>query len=254
MTSGNQEPPGAAGPPADQPSQPGGGPQYGPPPGSQYGPPPGSQYGPPPGSQYGPPPGSQYGPPPGSQYGPPPGSQYGPPPGQYGGYGAPYGAPASTKVPAVGVVALVLAGVGAILGIIAFTAVDWYSGTGPSKFSDVRDVVTNAQTKPYAASVAKVYFGWLAWVLLAVVVIAAVLAAIPSVSAPFRAVGVLAAVGSIVLTFIAVKFFNSKAAQISSEFRGYSTYLKHARVGFWMAVAAFLIAGIGAAIGAQRRS
>ena len=85
-------------------------------------------------------------------------------------------------------------------------------------------------------------------------VIAAVLAAIPRLSAPFRAVGVLAAVGSIVLTFIAVKFFNSKAGQISSDFNGYSTYLKHARVGFWLAVAAFLIAGSGAAIGASRRT
>ncbi len=48
---------------------------------------------------------------------------------------------------------------------------------------------------------------------------------------------------SIVVTFLALKFFNSNAGAIDSEFNGYSTYLKHARAGFWMFVAAFLLGG-----------
>jgi len=81
---------------------------------------------------------------------------------------------------APGVYALALAAVSAVLGVLSFTALNWYSGKGDSKFSDVRDLVTNAQTKPYAAGMAKVYFGWLAWVLLAAVVVSAVLAALPN--------------------------------------------------------------------------
>jgi hypothetical protein len=60
------------------------------------------------------------------------------------------------------------------------------------------------------------------------------------------------ALAALVITFVAIKFFNSKAGQISSEFSGYGTYLKHARLGFYFALAAFLLAGIGAAIGPRR--
>src|SRR4051812_4508862 len=126
MTSGNQEPP--AGPPADfQPRHQAptpGGPQYSPPPG-QYGPPPG-----------------QYGPPPG-QYGPPPG-QYGAPPGQYGGYGA----PARPAGSGLGVVALVLAGVGAVLRVGALPPGDWDSGKGAAQVSGLRQGGTDSPTKP----------------------------------------------------------------------------------------------------------
>jgi hypothetical protein len=226
----------------DQPGQP----QYGPPPGQpQYGPPPGQP-------QYGPPPGQPPGQP---QYGPPPGQGYGPHAGgaQYGGYGPP---PAAQSSPAsgretFGVVAAALAAVAAVAGVLSLTVVDWFNG-GNSLFSDVRKVVTSNQTKQYATGLAKVFYGWLAWVLLAVVVILAVVAASPNVGRPFRAVGAIVAVASIVVAFLAIKFFNSNAGAIDSEFNGYSAYIKHARAGFWMFVAALLIGGIAAAIGARR--
>jgi hypothetical protein len=172
--------------------------------------------------------------------------QYGQPLGQPG-----YGTPAGGVGQRFGIVAAALAVVAAALGIISLTAVDWFSG-GNSKFSDVRKVVTSDQARQFTSSLSRAYYSWLAWVLLAVVVIAALVAAAPGIGSPFRVVGVLAAVASIVVSFIALKFFNSKAGSINSDFRNYSEYLKHARAGFWMLIAAFLVAGIGAAIGAAR--
>ncbi|MFN2563193.1 MAG: hypothetical protein ABR571_18110 [Jatrophihabitans sp.] len=216
------------------------------------------QYGQQPGQpQYGQQPGQpQYGQQPGQpQYGQPPAQGYGPQAGapQYGGYGPPAaysGPPPSGET--YGVVAGVLAVAAAVLGVLSLTVIDWFSGHDQSHFSDVRKVVTSEQTKQYATGLAKVFYGWLAWVLLAVVVIAALIAAAPNIGRPFRAIGAVLALASIVITFLALKFFSDKAGNIDAEFKGYSTYLKHARAGFWMLVAAFVLAGIAAAIGARR--
>jgi hypothetical protein len=190
-------------------------------------------------------------------YGQPPqaaGGGYGQPP-QYGGYGAPAGNPyadvSGRNHESFGVVSAVVVAIGAVLGIVAFTAVDWFSG-GSSKFSAVRKVVTDDATKDIATGVSKVYFGWLAWVLLAVVVVTGLAAALPNAGRPFRVIAPVLAIGSIVVTFIALQLLKSNVSGLPSRFDGYSQYIKHARVGFWIAVAAFLIVGIGAAIGARR--
>jgi hypothetical protein len=230
----------------DQPGQP----QYGqqPPGQPQYGqqPPGQPQYGqqPPGQPQYGQQPPGQ------PQYGqqPPGQPQYGQPQ-----YGAPSGAP-EPAAEGFGVIAAALAVAAGVLGVLSLTVIDWFSGKGRSHFSDVRKVVTAEQTKQYATGLAKVFYGWLAWVLLAVVVIVALVAAAPNVGRPFRAIGAILALASIVVTFLALKFFNSQAGAIDSDFNGYSEYIKHARVGFWMLVAAFLLAGIAAAIGARRNA
>jgi hypothetical protein len=250
MTTGNYEDqPGQQQPGQQQPPQYGQPPeQYGPPP-QQYGPPP-QQYGQPP-QQYGPPP-QQYGQPP-QQYGPPP-QQYGPPPQgqpQYGGYGAPaagHGGPPPAGE-TFGLVAGALAVVAAVLGVVALTAINWFSGGGHSHFNDVRKLVTSEQAKPFATGLAKVFYGWLAWVLLAVVIVVALIAASPNIGRTFRPIGAILAAASIAVTFLAVKFLKSGA---NSKIDSYGQYLKHARVGFWMLVAAFLLAGIAAAIGARR--
>src|SRR4051794_7775688 len=196
MTSGNYGP--------GQPNDPAGQqPQYGQ--GGQYGPPPeGGQYGQPPaGGQYGQPPaGGQYGQQPAyGQPGQPAQGQAG-----YGGYGPPsgsYGAAPAAARP--GVVGIVLAVLGAIAGIIAFTATKWYSDFGVgSKFGDIHKVLDHADGD--AAGVAKAYFGWLAWVLLAVAVIVAVLANLPTpASGGLRAAGAVVALAGIGFTFWALK-------------------------------------------------
>ena len=180
-------------------------------------------------------------------YGP---AQASPPP-QYGGPG---GVPPGRAGSSFGVVAAAFTAVGAVLGVLALTVVDWLDGSGDSKFSDIRRVVTADETKPYTTGFVRAYYGWLAWVLLGVVVVCALVAALPGVGAPFRAIGAVLALASIVATFVALKFFNSKASAIESDLDGYGAYLKHARFGFWMTVAAFLLAGIGALIGARRRA
>ncbi|MCU1656210.1 MAG: hypothetical protein JWO57_866 [Pseudonocardiales bacterium] len=148
-----------------------------------------------------------------------------------------------------GVAGSALAVIGAALLIVSFTAVNWFTkGTlGRSHFSDVHQVL-NIQSA-FAAGLAKAYFGWLAWVLLAVTVVIALLANAPSPFATaLRVIGALAAAASIALTFLAINLLKSGVPGAPS----YSEYIKHARVGFWMAIAGFLLVGVGALIGPRR--
>jgi hypothetical protein len=155
--------------------------------------------------------------------------------------------PAQPHQPHVGSIGLALTAVGGVLLIISFTAVDWFTrGTneGPSHFGDIHDIVT--QFSGLVAEPAKLYFGWLAWVLLAAAVVAALAANLPSpVSDAFRVVGPLVAVGGALMTFWALKI-------VKSADPSYTDYLKHARAGFWLAVAGFVVAGAGAAFGPRR--
>jgi hypothetical protein len=234
-----QQPPAQPGGPYGQPPQQ----QYGPPPQQQYAPPPQQQYAPPPQQQYAPPPQQQYAPPPQQQYGPPPQQQYGQP---YGGYGPPPGqAPTGAAGgPTFGVVGALLAFVGAALGIVAFTAVNWFDGRGNSHLGDVHDVVNRAHRFGLDTGIAKLYYSWLAWVLLGLAVVVAVLANIPGpASGALRGLGVLVGLAGIGVTFWAVQFAHGQA---------YTEFLKHARVGFYLTLGAFLLTAIGAAVGPRR--
>lgn len=185
----------------------------------------------------------------------PPGYGEAPPPGQYGqpGYGQPAhgyapGAPAPYTQPTerrgLGLSGLILTALGAIACVIAFTAVDWYKG-GKSHFSDVSNVVDQADKVGFATGAAKVYFSWLAWVLLAAAVILAIIANLPTpVSGAFRALGALVGLAAIGMTFWAVQFLHHQGA--------YSEYIKNARVGFYLTLAGFLLITIGALIGPRR--
>ncbi|MGH8859830.1 MAG: hypothetical protein ACRDVG_01120 [Jatrophihabitantaceae bacterium] len=172
--------------------------------------------------------------------------QYGPPPGQQGQYGQQgrysaaanaYGAPVGSGA-RFGVVGATLAGVGAIVLIIAFTALDWYKAT-PSSLGDVSD---NLDGSSGAAGLASSYFSWLAWLLAIALVIVAIGANLPSpASGPLRALGGILAAAAIAITFFAIK--------LDSAGIPYTTYLKNLRLGFYFALAGFVIAGIGALVG-----
>ncbi len=154
-----------------------------------------------------------------------------------------------------GVVSAVLTGLGALLVILAFTALDWF-GSGDvsgskSKFSDIHKVLGISGLKDLAQGPPKLYFGWLGWALLAAAALTALLAALPTLGAPFRVIGVLVAVAAIVLTFLAIQLLKNNG-QVPGDLRGYSAWLKHARTGFYTAVAGFVLMGVGAAIGPSR--
>jgi hypothetical protein len=188
--------------------------------------------------QYGPPQGQgQYGPPQGpGQYGPPQGGYAPPPP-------APYGAPAGRRT--FGSVGLAVTALGAIAVILAFTVFDWFRDFGRnSHFGDLKKVVDAADSSGFGFTPSKLYFDWLGWVLLVAAVVTAVLASLPiAASRVWQAVGLLVGLVGVAMTFVAIKL---------GDRGGYSTYLKHTNVGFYVAAAGFLVLGIGAAIGSRK--
>jgi hypothetical protein len=202
------------------------------------------------GSGYGPPPESgqggyaqqpQYGqqPPYGQQpYGQP---QYGQPPAEYGRHAPnPYGRSPVTYE--FGVVGTVTAAIGAILVVIAFTAVNW-GKRGGTKFGDIGRELDDAGAA--ASGLAKAYFGWLGWLLLVVTIVLCVAACAPSpASQALRAFGAIAAAVSIAVTFFAIRLGVNDA---------YSDDIKSVRIGFYFTIAGFLLLGIGALIGPRRR-
>jgi hypothetical protein len=183
-------------------------------------------------------------------YGQEPGDPYGQPPQQYGqpgdqrraavanAYGDPIGSGAK-----FGVVGATLAGIGGVLLIIAFTAVDWLDLSGSISFSDIHDRLS--QDSSGATGVADTYFSWLGWVLVVAVVVIAIAASLPTpASGPLRAFGAIVAAAAIALTFFAIQLSDGVA---------YSSFIKHASIGFYLAIGGFLLAGIGALCGPSRR-
>lgn len=185
-------------------------------------------------------------------------------PQQQGGYGQPaqpaygqqqpgyrqpyYGAGAAPGRSAAGrrfgVVGTVLALVGAAAVVIAFLGPNWGDGAN-GKFSDIHTFVTTAGAGTSVASLAHVYFNWLAWVLLAASALLALLANAPTGVAPaLRIVGTLVGLGSAVATLFALKIISSG--------RGLSWYIKHSDVGYWLAIAGFVVMAVGALIGPRR--
>lgn len=233
MTSGNYGRPEGAGQPAQE-GQPG----YGQPPAGQQPP-----------AGYGQPPAGQQPP---AGYGQQPAAGYGQqPPGGYGQhqYGepargdAPPPAPYRTGTVALrfGIVGTVLAILGAVACIVSFTALTWFH-EGNDKFSDLHDITSNRSA---ATGIGTVYFSWLAWVLLGVGIVTAILANIPSsLAMGMRPLAILVNLAGVGFTFWAVDFAHGPA---------YTFFLKHADEGFYVAAAGFLAMAIGSMIGPSHR-
>jgi hypothetical protein len=219
-------------------------------------------YGQPPPPGYGDQPGYGQQPPP--AYGQQPGYGQPPPPGygQQPGYGQPAAmGPETTRMARLdpgpserfGVVSAVLTGLGALLVIVAFTALNWFPKNvvagSSSKFSDIHKAL--GLIGGLAEGPAKLYFSWLGWALLAAAAVTALLAALPAVGAPFRVIGVLVAVAGIAMTFVAIHLLKS-SDQVPSSYNSYSGWLKHARIGFYVALAGFALMAVGAATGPSR--
>jgi hypothetical protein len=138
-----------------------------------------------------------------------------------------------------GIVSTVLALLGGILGIVTLTGLDWFKGS--TSFSDVHDAL---EANPNSATgFASAYFGWLAWTFLIVAVLAGVMASFPSPALrAFRVIGVVVGFAAAGLSFLAIQLLQGS----------YLDYLKDARIGFYLMVVAYLLAGIGAAIGPRK--
>ena len=195
--------------------------------------------------QYGQPP---YGQPP---YGQPPSGQppyqqpqYGQPYGQAG-YGRPsgYGPPPTNPFgpesnETFGITGAVLGLLGGVAGVVALTAVEWFGGRfGSLMFGDVR---SHLGTTGFATA----YYGWLAWAFLIIGVVCAVLSGFPNPALRvLRIIGVVIGFAAAGLSFLALQ---------ANDGVRYLTYLGAARVGFYLALVAYILIGIGAAYGPRR--
>jgi hypothetical protein len=136
-----------------------------------------------------------------------------------------------------GVIGLVVLAIGAVLLIVAFTGVTWYSVAHgvDIKFSTLHDLTQRAG----GSRAPRWYFSWLAWLLLALVVVVGAVANVASpLSVPLRVLGLLLGIAGIAATYWALH----KVVTPASVF-------DHASAGVWLAFAGYLLAGVGATIG-----
>jgi hypothetical protein len=208
----------------------------------------------------------------------------GPAYGQQPSFGAPRGAPAGSasylprprKSEAFGMVGAGLAIIGAAVLGLAFTRLPWLrtdNGTpflpaanSKTKFTDLHNSLEQAKLElEGSASAAKLvhfgiapsYFSWLAWVLLLVSFVFAMLAVSPlrGLSTVFRVLGALIALAGVGATLWAIELVrldSRLAAQLGTKSPSYLDYLKHGGLGFWAAVAGFVLIGLAALVGPRR--
>jgi hypothetical protein len=151
----------------------------------------------------------------------------------------------------LGVVSVAVTVVGAALLVVAYTALNWYDGGGSSHVSDLHSNIDSAGAFSYAAP-AKIYFGWLGWVLVVVAIAAALVAALPVIGRVFQIVAPVVAVVALAMTFLAIRLFTNDTG-VGGPPDGYGDFLGHASIGFYLALGGFLLVGIGAAIGPSRK-
>ncbi|MDT4907682.1 MAG: hypothetical protein QOF87_3090 [Pseudonocardiales bacterium] len=142
-------------------------------------------------------------------------------------------------------IALVL--IGALALLISFTVLEWYPGSSqPSAVAHIRFAdLHQASDFDLAPVLSGAYFGWLAWVLLLLVIAVGFAANVPTqASGVLRILGAAIGLGGVVATYYAL-------AGLSRRNEG-DYPLHNASAGIWLALAGFLIAGLGAALGPMR--
>jgi hypothetical protein len=153
----------------------------------------------------------------------------------------------------LGVAGTLLVVIGAALVLTAYTALDWYkhdSGQGASHFSAVHDALRALHSVGGANAISYAYFSWLAWVLLAVAVIGALVANLPTSAVRVsRLVGSVVALLGLIATALSIQL--TSGDRVASTV-SYADYVKKAGFGFYVGLAGFLVIGIGALIGPRR--
>ena len=146
----------------------------------------------------------------------------------------------------VGIVGIAAAVVGALLLILGIAALDWYSAGGDKlKLSDL-----HKEAKAADIGLMKAYGGFLVWILVVLVVVAAVLACIPgSASATFRVVAPVVGLVGLVVTLVALNSFWSKVKDAGGTDVG---IFKHSAIGLYLTLLGFVVAGIAGVFGPRR--
>jgi hypothetical protein len=145
---------------------------------------------------------------------------------------------------ALGVVGLVISIIGAALVVISFTALNWLSGddgfggTDKVTFRNLHDLVGSD-----APALPRLYFNWLAYALLVVVLVLAVLGNLPTgTHALWRVLGILGGFAGVIITFYSLYNGGTTLSDI----------YKYGSTGFWLAMAGFFVMGVGAVVGPRR--
>lgn len=147
----------------------------------------------------------------------------------------------------IGVSGIALVMAGAVPVLLAFTALDWYPGsTGPSAVAHIMFGDLRAASKfDLAPALSRAYFGWLAWVLLLLVIVVGIAANLPTPASRFlRVLGGAIGLGGAGATYYAL---NGLSRLNDGDYP-----LHDASAGIWLTLAGFLVAGAGAAIGPMR--
>ncbi len=132
--------------------------------------------------------------------------------------------------------------IGSVMVLVSYSALIWI-GAGNYTFPDLRQRITAIDSDVLVHPVAKTYFSWLGWAILALVAVCAILAATPALSGPFRILAPLLAVAAIALTLVAIDITNQRA---------YGVWFRDARAGFYLALVGFVLVAIGSALGPGR--
>jgi hypothetical protein len=147
-----------------------------------------------------------------------------------------------------GIAGLALAAVGALLLVVGIAALDWYSLSGQGiKFNDLHDAAKHGNV-----GLMKAYGGFLAWILVVVVVVAAVLASLPigAGGAACRVITPIVGALGIALTLVALNSFWTKDRKAGEAVD--VGIFKHASIGLYLTLLGFVVVGIAGVIGPRR--
>ncbi|MBV9594041.1 MAG: hypothetical protein JO147_09675 [Actinobacteria bacterium] len=171
------------------------------------------------------------------QYGPPARTGYMPLPGY-----APGNANVGLTGRGFGILGSITALIGAAAVVVAFTALSWIKDSAegiPSlKFKDLHDLIDFGGSG--APTISRWYFGWLGWTFFGVMIVLALLANSPTfMHGLFRGLAFVVGLAAAVCTLFALKTGGTS----------WSDLFKYAGVGFWIAIAGFVVMAIGSLTG-----
>lgn len=152
------------------------------------------------------------------------------------------------RVFGVGAALFVLAG--GVLLLVSFRYLDWYEV--PAQAADTPGAITfptlhDGAKQLSGAGAAAAYFGWLAWVLLIVVVLVGVGAALPSPAADgLRVAGFLLGLLGVGATYFAIAQYRNAQVAAGAVKQG---VFHNTSWGVWAAFGGFLLAAVGAVLG-----
>lgn len=166
-------------------------------------------------------------------------------------------APAATRpLPGsrrVGTLGMAFTAVGGLMVVFAFTSLGWYRGEGGvDSVGSIGFGELHAQTRSFdAPQLARDYFGWFSWLVLLATIGLGIEANLPSRSSGvFKFFGFVAGVTGAAVTYFALR---SLWGALADGYGADVGVFRHTAVGLWMALAGFVVCGLGAALGPAAR-